>query len=137
MTIFNILISISSAFMGGLISYFFVIRQKKYEAILRFKEEKYANLLIYLKGFVGNTISVETKEKFFEEQYKSWIYASDEVVVATNTMVEIVKNSKGKDISPEIGRKAIGEIVLAIRKDLLGKTKLNYSDFTYTSVFKD
>lgn len=47
---------------------------------MRFKEEKYSNLLILLQGFVGETTSGETKKKFFEEQYKSWLYSSDNVV---------------------------------------------------------
>ena len=53
------------------LTYYFAIQSKKKESILRFKEEKYSNLLIHLQGFVGNTTSAETKRKFFEEQYKS------------------------------------------------------------------
>lgn len=135
--VYQILTPIISAFIGAGISYYFMLRQRKFEAILRFKEEKYTNLLIYLKSFVGNSVSHEGKEKFFEEQYKSWLYASDEVVTSINNMVGLVMDSNGKNIAPEVGRRSIGEIVLAMRKDLLGKTKLDYSDFTYISVHKD
>ena len=102
--------------------------------MLKFKEEKYSNLLIHLQGFVGDTTSYKGKKMFFEEQYKSWIYASDEVIVATNNMIQLVIDSQGKTPDKEEGRKAVGNIVLAMRKDLLGRTKLAYSDFQYTSV---
>ncbi|DAB29209.1 MAG TPA: hypothetical protein CFH84_10740 [Sulfurimonas sp. UBA12504] len=87
-----------------------------------------------LQGFVGSTATSETKRKFFEEQYRSWIYSSDEVVKAINEMVRLVIDSKGKDPDPELGRKVVGNIVLAMRKDLNGKTNLNYTDFIYTDV---
>lgn len=39
--------------------------------MIKFKEEKYSNLIVALKGFVGSTSSVDLKKKFFQEQYKS------------------------------------------------------------------
>jgi len=64
------------------LAYYFTIKSNKRESILKFKEEKYSNLLIALQGFVGTTTSPERKRKFFEEQYKSWLYSSDGVVIA-------------------------------------------------------
>ena len=116
------MIPILTAFISVSLTYYFTNKSKKNEAILKFKEEKYSNLLILLQGFVGSTTSGETKRKFFEEQYKSWLYCSDEVVKAINDMVELVINSKGNNPIPEEGRKAVGMIVLKMRKDLLGKT---------------
>jgi len=129
-------LALTSAFIGGFVSYYFTSKSKKLEAIIRFREEKYSNLLILLQGFVGNTVSYDTKKKFFEEQYKSWVYCSDEVVLAINNLVQLVIDLKGKDPNPEEGRKAIGDIVLAMRKDLLGKTNLTFKDFRYTDVRK-
>ena len=104
---------------------------------LKFKEEKYSNLLITLQGFVGTTTSPERKRKFFEEQYKSWLYSSDGVVRAINEMIELIKNSYGGFPEPNEGRKAIGNIVLEMRKDMLGKTNLTFMDFQYTDVIPD
>ncbi len=122
--------------IGSYLTYYFTIKSKKKESILKFKEEKYTNLLILLQGFVGKTVSAETKKKFFEEQYKSWLYSSDEVVKAINKMVRLVIESRGEKPDQEAGRKAVGNIVLAIRKDLLGKTKLDFNDFVYTDVIE-
>lgn len=131
-----LLLPILTAVLGSYLTYYFTNKSKKSEAILRFKEEKYSNLLILLQGFVGKTTSGETKRKFFEEQYKSWLYSSDEVVQAINEMVKLVIESRGKAPDLEKGRKAVGDIALKMRKDLLGKTKLDFKDFQYTDVIE-
>ena len=135
-TTFLILIPVIVAVVSSYLTYYFAIKSKKNEAILKFKEEKYSNLLILLQGFVGKTTSGETKKKFFEEQYKSQLYSSDEVVKAINEMVQIVINARGKEPEQEKGKKAVGNIVLEMRKDLSGKTNLKSEDFRYTDVIE-
>jgi hypothetical protein len=130
----SIIIPFLSAVFGGYITFYFASKSKKEEAIVKFREEKYSNLLILLKGFVGETANSETKLKFFEEQYKSWIYSSDEVVIAINNLVQLIIDQDGKTPNVEKGREAIGNIVLAMRKDLLKNTLLTDKDFRYTDV---
>jgi hypothetical protein len=83
-------VPILSAAIGALFVYLFSSAQKRDESIARFKEEKYAKLLVRLQGFVGSTTSARLKKEFFEEQYQSWLYASDEVIESLNTMVRLV-----------------------------------------------
>lgn len=119
------------------LTYYLTFKSKKNEAIFKFKEEKYANLLILLQGFVGNTASADKKRKFLEEQYKSWLYSSDEVISAINNMINIViKTQVNKTVSEEY-KNATGEIVLAMRRDMLHKTNLKPSDFKYMDVLED
>jgi len=125
---------IIAGLVGSCLTYYFTIKSKQKESILKFKEEKYSNLLILLQGFVGKTASGKIKKKFFEEQYKSWLYSSDEVVKAINKMVYLIMESKGEPPNREQGKKAVGNIVIAMRKDLLGKTKLDYKNFLYIDV---
>lgn len=137
MEVKNILLIIIPLLAGAISSYatyYFAIKSKRDEAVLKFKEEKYSNLLILLQGFVGNTTSAERKKEFFEEQYKSWLYSSDGVVKAINEMIELVKQTKGDNPNVYDGKKAIGSIVMEMRKDMLGKTNLTYLDFQYTDV---
>jgi len=134
--IFLILIPIITALLSSYLTYYFAIKSKKNEAILKFKEEKYSNLLILLQGFIGKTTSGDTKRKFFEEQYKSWLYCSDGVVKAINEMVQLVIDSRGKEPEREKGKKAVGNIVFEMRKDLLGKTELTADNFRYTDVIE-
>lgn len=123
-----------SAGLGAFLAYLFTSRSKRDESIIRFKEEKYAKLLVKLQGFIGTTTSAKLKREFFEEQYQSWLYASDEVVEAINSLVVLVIASRGTEPDPEAGRKAVGEIVLAMRRDLLKKTALSHDSFRYTDV---
>jgi hypothetical protein len=125
-------------FVSGIISawvtYFFTIRTQKNAAILKFKEEKYANLIVLLKGFVGNTVSAKLKREFFDEQYRSWLYSSDEVVTSINKLTGMLILERGNKPNKYEGDKVVGDIILNMRKDLLGKTKLTYKDFHYTDV---
>jgi len=125
-----------SAAIGASLAYFFSSAQRRDESIVRFKEEKYSRLLVRLQGFVGTTTSGQLKKEFFEEQYQSWLYASDEVVEALNAMVRLVIESGGSVPDPEAGRKAVGNIVLAMRRDLLRKTELEYTAFQYIDVIE-
>ena len=70
----DILIPILTATVGSYLTYYFTNKSKRNDAIIKFKEEKYSNLLINLQGFLGQNASGEIKKKFFEEQYKSWLY---------------------------------------------------------------
>ena len=128
------ILSLASVAVAALLAYLFTSRSKREESITRFKEEKYAKLLIKLQGFVGSTASTQLKREFFEEQYQSWLYASDDVVNSLNAMVRLVIDNKGAQPDPEAGRRAVGEIVLAMRRDLLHKTALDYTSFRHTDV---
>ncbi|WP_340063959.1 hypothetical protein [Ascidiimonas aurantiaca] len=129
-----IILPILTALLSSYLTFFFAIKGKQKEAMLKFKEEKYSNLIIALQGFVGSTVSAETKRKFFEEQYKSWLYSSDEVVESINNLIRLLIEEQGNQPDPQKGREIIGTIILEMRKDLLGKTNLSYKDFRYTDV---
>lgn len=128
-----IVLPIITGLGGSYLTYYLTQRSKRNEAILKFKEEKYANLLILLQGFVGRTAKADTKRAFFAEQYKSWLYSSDEVVKAINSMVNRLLNVPKGQFIPD-GENDVGNIVLAMRKDMLGKTKLSSRDFKYINV---
>lgn len=128
----GLLLAIVTALVTSILTYHFTNKAKRAEAMLRFREEKYAKLLVLLEGFVGNTASAETKRAFFKEQHESWLYCSDEVTEVINKMIKLVSNTKG--VVRVEGEDPVGAIVLAMRKDLLGKTKLQASDFRYIDV---
>lgn len=101
------LLPILSGILGSYLTYYFAQKSKRDETMLRFKEEKYSALLVLLQGFVGATTSGDIKRRFFEEQYRSWIYSSVEVVKAINKMVQLVIDSHGnKPESNKDGRQS-------------------------------
>ena len=118
--------------ISSYLTYFLTSRAKRDDAIFKYKEEKYGNLILLIQGFLdsGSKNTTEMKEKFFEEQYKSWLYSSDEVILATNNMVNTLILLKDVKVDSEL----VGDIVIAMRKDMLGKTNLSSSDFRYTVV---
>lgn len=129
---FLIMFPILTAILSSYLTYYFTIKSKQKETILKFKEEKYTNLIIALQGFVGSTASTERKKIFFEEHYKSWLYSSDGVIKNINILFESLEYGKVPDINN--GKEIIGNIVLEMRKDLLGKTSLKNIDFRYVEV---
>ena len=134
--IFSVLLSVLSALGGSYGTYYFAIRSKRMEAQLNAKEEKYRKLLIHLQGFVGKTANAETKRTFFTEYYQSWLYSSDEVIRAIKRLIDSIKLAgSGKRV--ENGMELIGDVVLAMRRDLYGRTQLENKVFEYTDVIDD
>lgn len=70
-----IILPIASAILGSWLTYFFAMRKYRQESIIKFKEEKYSNMLSSIKGFQHGTVSGKLKEKFIDEKHKSWLYA--------------------------------------------------------------
>jgi hypothetical protein len=45
-------------------------------------------------------------------------------------------DNRGAPPDPETGRRVVGEIVLAMRRDLLRKSRLDYAAFQYVDVYE-
>ncbi len=141
MIVGNLLPIIFSALIGSGLTYWFGIRQLRTETEIKFKVEKYNNLIKYLRGFVGTGASGELKKQFFQEWETSWLYCSDEVFDAVRRMIEFAR-AKGKSnaqtgATDEKGREILGEIIIAMRKDLLRKkTHLSSKDFLFWDVYE-
>jgi hypothetical protein len=131
-----VVLPIVTALMSSYLTYYFATKTTKNESMIKFKEEKSSNLVIALQGFLGSTVSADKKVKFYEEQYKAWLYSSDNVVKAVNDLTNLLIEERGKAPDPEKGRRVVGNIILEMRKDLIGKTSLTYKDFRYTDVVK-
>lgn len=99
------------------------------------KEQKYTALLKSLRGFYVHSQSRELKEEFINQLNQCWLYCPDEVIQKTYDFLETV-HTNAKRIDSEKER-ALGELVLAIRKDLhdryhiINKTKLKSENFKH------
>lgn len=121
-----ILFPIFSALLGSFATYYWQQKQKKDEAISRYKEERYTQLLTSISGFFIGSDSTDLKKKFLDERTKAWLYCSDDVSKAMNRFLEL--SSQGCS-DYDTSSKAIGEIVIAIRRDIGHNTKLISTDF--------
>jgi hypothetical protein len=136
MEIKDILVPLIVGLGSSYITYYFALKSKTQEAMRVFKERAYEKLLIKIQGFLEDNGNPEIQREFYEEMYKSWIYCSDEVVEATNHLMDLVALSEGERPQDPKGHKALGSLVVAIRKDLLGKSNLDHSKFKYRMVPK-
>lgn len=60
-----LILPLIAAALSSYLTYLFGIKSKRKESMLRFKEEKYSNLLVLMYGFIGHTANSETKRLFF------------------------------------------------------------------------
>jgi len=137
----NLITIILSALAGSGITYWFGIRHLRTETEIKEKVEIYNSLIKYLRGFTGVNASGELKKQFFQEWEKSWLYCSDDVFNAVRRMVEYAKEKGVTNTDTEtrdiVGSEILGEIILAMRKDLLQKrTALSNKDFVFWDVFE-
>jgi len=107
-------------------------RKRVYEEYKR-KEERYIELIRSIKGFYISSQNKELKNKFLSQLNLCWIYCPDEVIKQVNKFLNMVSIDKYSDDEKE---KAVGEFVLAMRKDLfarkiLRKTELKPEDFKH------
>ena len=135
----NLMTIILSALVGSGITYWFGVRHLRTEIEVKVKVEKYNNLIKYLRGFVGASASAELKKQFFQEWETSWLYCSDDVFNAIRRMIKYAQDKKKGQTETgtkdEIGHEILGEIIIAMRKDLLRKkTKLLSKDFVFWDV---
>jgi len=137
----NLITIILSALVGSGITYWFGVRHLRTETEIKVKVEKYNNLIKYLHGFVGTDANPELKKQFLKEWETSWLYCSDDVFNTIRRMLEYIGNEEGIRMHDkkwhDVGREIVGEIIIAMRKDLLNKkTKLSSKDFIFVDVIK-
>jgi hypothetical protein len=110
-------------------------RRRAWEEYLR-KEERYRELLRTLTGFYSYASDPETRRQFLEEYKRCFLYCSDEVIRAANLAMEGM--AEGTQLPNDERLRRIGDLVLAIRRDLLrrtltSKTNLTPEDFRHIS----
>jgi len=107
--------------------------KRKWEDYKR-KEESYRNLLSSIKGFYAASNDVNLKQAFIDQLNICWLYAPDEVILKADQFLELVRVGDETPDSKKEREKALGELVLTIRKDILSrkktkKTKLKSDNF--------
>ncbi|HRK76954.1 MAG TPA: hypothetical protein PLQ95_00310 [Thiobacillus sp.] len=110
-------------------------RRRAWEEYLR-KEERYRELLRTLTGFYSYASDSEVRRQFLEEYKQCFLYCSDEVIKAANLAMEGMV--EGTHLPNEERLQRIGDLVLAIRRDLLrrtltSKTALTHEDFRHVT----
>ena len=133
----NILIPVIGAvivLVSGLATWRLNERSKRIHEEYKRKEEKYSGLIRSLRGFYIDSFNKELRSEFLNQLNLCWMYCPDEVIrKAYNFLLMVHTDQRHSDEEKE---KAVGELMLAIRKDLisrkpLGKTNLTPRDFRH------
>lgn len=94
------------------------LAKRRFESYQR-KEASYRELLGSLHGFyAGEMNTKELRNNFLRQFNLAWLYCPDEVIRKGYKFLETVKSEEGEKntVSSE---QALGEFILAIRKDLM------------------
>lgn len=98
------------------------------------KEENYKQLVRSLRGFYVASLDPTLRNAFLEQVNLCWLYCPDEVIQKAYAFLSTVHTSQM--VSDEKKELALGELVAAIRRDLLSRriiteTTLRGEDFKH------
>lgn len=108
--------------------------KRKYEDYKR-KEERYSQLIRSFKGFYtppSNAVqpATELRNEFIMQLNLCWMYCPDEVIRSAYGFLSTVQvDTKEKDATKE-KEIAAGELMLAIRNDLINRKPLKHTKLT-------
>lgn len=126
---------------GAVITWFWNERRKRAAEEYVRKEKKYEALVESLRGFYIDSSPTMNgralKERFLLELNKMWLYCPDEVIKKAYAFLATVHTDKIH--TDDAKERAVGEMMVAIRKDLLShrptrKTKMKAEDFKHLKV---
>jgi hypothetical protein len=137
----TVLLPLLTAIISAAFAYYF---SKKKELDLKISEEKrvrYEKLILQLKrGFFDRNLpdneKIRNKDEYYEQSYIVWLYASDEVIKNLNSFARSFSdfcNRQSAEYEADV-RKAMGKLVLSMRKDIRGSTILQEDDFITTNI---
>jgi len=120
--------------IGGFVTWYLNERSKRIYEEYKRKEEKYSELIRSLRGFYVDSFSKELRTEFLNQLNPCWMYCSDEVIRKAYNFLSMVHTDQKR--SDEEREKAVGELILAIREDLISrkplkKTILKPEDFKH------
>lgn len=125
---------------GAAVAWFINERRKRSTEEYERKERRYSALVDSLQGFYVTAPpdrAREEKAQFLRELNNCWLYCPDEVIRKAYVFLATVHT--GANSTDEAKEKAVGELVLSIRQDLLSRStvrsiQLSARDFKHLRV---
>jgi hypothetical protein len=127
--------------IGAAVAWLWNERRRRIADEYERKEQRYTSLVEAADGFYVHMSNADAgrqlKAQFLSEIKKCWLYCPDEVIRAAYLILDLAKT--GANSTDEQRLKAMGEFMVAIRKDLLArrpvrKTSLVASDFRHFKI---
>ena len=86
------------------------------------KRKKYFKLISAIKGFYDSSLDKELRDEFLNQLNLCWMYCPDEVIIKAYNFLSTVHTDK--EFTDKQREEALGEFILAIRKDLIKRKTL-------------
>ena len=105
--------------LGGFSGWLYNEWQKRIAKARSEKEERYKELITLVRSFGGAFYDRDKANKFILELQLCWMYCPDQVIQKGNNFLDLMKN---KERPPDFQKNldmAKGELILAIRSDLI------------------
>ena len=131
----NLIISVIGAgFITGIVTWYLNEKSKRIYQEYKRKEIKYSELIKCLRGFYISSFDKDLRNAFLNQLNLCWMYCPDDIIQKANNFLNMVQT--GQEHSDEEKQKAVGELILAIRIDLISrkplkKTTLKPEDFKH------
>jgi hypothetical protein len=136
--LFGPIISALSGLAGVAVGWWLQERSRQQQASFEWRLARYEELMARLSAFYEGAPGVttpaaaaEARESFLEHFRRAWLYAPDDVVRAGQAFLGLV--STGASVDESARRGAALAFVVAMRKDLRGRTGLSGDDFQFWS----
>lgn len=123
------------------VTYYFTRKRDIEQHIRQEKLRRYEHLITNLKqGFLNSRLSDDekttSKDEYYTHSYVVWLYASDDVIRSLNAFAHAFAAYAATPCpaSNTTTTESLNELMLAMRRDTLGRTALRASEFVSTSV---
>jgi len=133
----NLLISVIGAvvvLITAIVTWYLNEKGKRIYEEYKRKEIKYSELIKCLRGFYISSFDKDLRNAFLNQLNLCWMYCPDDVIQKAYNFLNMVHTDQKH--SDEEKEKAVGELILAIRIDLINrkplkKTTLKPEDFKH------
>ena len=118
--------------LGAAIAWLWNERRRRLADEYQRKEQKYTSLIEAAEGFYvqasGTPEGKNLMTQFLLELKKCWLYCPDDVIRAANRWLDLMHEGVGS--SNDARKSALGEFMVAVRKDLLSRRPVKNTDLT-------
>lgn len=122
--------SLLASIFGNLVIELYRTHTRKTERKYTQLEERCFSLLTNVIGLRRGYYDIEAADKFNEAYRQLWLYAPDNVILAINNFINLIRQKDLYKTHVDTEReRAFGNMVLTIRKYYYGKTKLTAENF--------
>ena len=129
-TIFLPVLATSFTIISSIIIWAFTERNKRKQELFIRKEEKYSKLIQAIKGFQSEHESKDLKQEFIDQLNLCWMYCPDSIIIKAYDFLLLLNPERERTPTSEELLKAISELILEIRKDLIVNKNLKSTSLT-------